>query len=164
MDQWALAWTEDPTWTPEEVERRVQIATNRQQRLQDPNFEVIMMLSEAVLRNHVGSSAVMRDQLARFVEISALPNVTVHVVPFRAANPVGPLIGSFTLLEFPALPATKFQEPPVVYVEGHVGALYLEQEADVRRYRTAVDRISRVASDSAQSKRLISDVAREHEG
>jgi hypothetical protein len=157
-----LAWAENPAWTPVEVERRVELASKRQQRLQDPDFTMTVFLSEAALRNQVGSDAVMEERLTRLVEMLALPNITIRVVPFKASNPVGPVVGSFVLLEFPLLPSTKLQEPPVVYVEGHVGDLYLEREGEITQYRGAVDRISRVALDPEKSRKLILEVAKEY--
>ncbi|KZM73213.1 hypothetical protein AWN90_31530 [Nocardia terpenica] len=155
-----IAWTENPAWSHDEVERRVQIATNRQQRLQDPDFHLNVMLHESVLHNLVGSDAVMEEQLTKLLEFSDLPNITIRIVPFRAANPLGLLAGSFTLLEFPFLPSTKL--PSVVYVEGHRGALYLEEEADLDQYRDDVKRIGQVALDPIQSRALIVEAIEEY--
>ncbi|MBO0852550.1 MAG: helix-turn-helix domain-containing protein [Nocardia sp.] len=157
-----LAWTEDPTWTHDEVERRIGVATNRQERLQDPEFKMNVLLSESVLRTQVGSAAVMEGQLTRLTELSNLPNVTIRVVPFNAARPIGPLVGSFTILEFPQLPATKLQEPPVVYVEGYVGDLYLEREAEVQQFQDAASQIGRVALKPSETRQLVVKVAKEH--
>ncbi|ATL69051.1 DUF5753 domain-containing protein [Nocardia terpenica] len=157
-----LAWAENPTWTPEEVDRRMQVATNRQQRLQDPDFRLDVFLTSAVLENWVGSDAVMREQLLRLVEISKLPNVSIRVVPRRALDPIGPLVSSFSLLEFPALPSSKLQEPPVVYVEGYVGDLYVEGTDEIAQYRSAVDRIGRVALDLVRSREAILKAAEEY--
>ncbi|MBF6332915.1 helix-turn-helix domain-containing protein [Nocardia transvalensis] len=159
-----LAWTENPTWTHDEVERRVQVATNRQQRLQDSKFRLIVLLSEAVLYNQVGSDAVMEEQLTQLASLSELSNITIGIVPFKATNPIGPIVSSCTLLEFPILASTKSEEPPVVYVEGYVGDLYLESEGDVKQYRDALGRIGQVALDPTQSRQRILAVAEEYRG
>lgn len=157
-----LAWTENPTWTHDEVERRVAVATNRQERLQDPEFQMDVLLSEAVLRTQVGSDAVMEDQLTRLAELSEFPNITIRVVPFKASRPIGSLVGSFTILEFPPLPTSKLQEPPVVYVEGYAGVLYLEREAEIEQYRDATNQIGRVALEPSETKHLVVEVAKEY--
>jgi hypothetical protein len=46
------------------------------------------VLWEPVLHHQIGSSAVMRDQLARLVDMSRRPSVTIHVLPSSlGANP-----------------------------------------------------------------------------
>ena len=43
--------------------------------------DVTMVLWEPVLRNLIGSPAIMRDQLARLLELSRSPHVHIHVLP-----------------------------------------------------------------------------------
>jgi DNA-binding XRE family transcriptional regulator len=157
-----LAWAENPTWTYDEVERLVKLASERQRRLHDPEVRIIVLLHEAALRSLVGSVAVMAEQLFRLAALSEYPNITILVVPFNASNQLGLLAGSFVLLDFPALPATKLQEPSVVYVEGFVGSLYLERETEVEQYRHAAEQIRSVALDAIQSRELILEIAREY--
>lgn len=157
-----VAWTENPTWTHDEVERRVELTLKRQRRLQDPKFRIIILLYEAVLHGQVGSVAVMYEQLMRLIEVSDYPNVTIRIIPFKASNLFGPLVGQYSLLDFPTLPATKLPEPSVVYVEGYVGDLYLERAAEVQQYRHVTEQLCRVALDETQSRRLILEVAEEY--
>lgn len=157
-----VAWTENPTWTHDEVERRVELAAKRQRRLQDPKAQILVLLHEVVLRNQIGSIAVMEEQLRRLATLSEYPNITIQVVPFKASNHFGMLAGPFVLLDFPVLPATKLQEPSVVFVEGFVGSLYLERESEVDQYRRAAQQIRRVALDPIQSRDLILEIAREY--
>jgi DNA-binding XRE family transcriptional regulator len=157
-----LAWAENPSWTHDEVERRVAVATKRQERLADPKLEVHVLLSEAALRNQVGGDSVMDEQLTRLLAIGQLPNVTLQVVPFKASSPIGPLISSFVLLEFPVLPATKIQEPPVVYIDGHVGGLYLERDTEVGQYREDIGRIASVALDTTETGHTVGEIKKEY--
>jgi len=157
-----LAWTENPTWTHDEVERLVELTAKRQRRLQDPKVRIVVLLHEAALRSQIGSGAVMEEQLIRLAALSEHPNITILVVPFNASNQLGTLAGTFVLLDFPSLPATKLHEPSVVYVEGFVGCLYLERETEVEQYRHAAEQIRRVALDEIQSRELILEVAREY--
>jgi transcriptional regulator with XRE-family HTH domain len=157
----ALAWTEHPTKTHDEVERLVELASRRQRRLQDPRVTIAVLIFEAALRSQVGSVAVMEEQLLRLAALSEYPNITIQVVPYKASNHLGSLVGKFVLLDFPPLPATKLQEPSVVYVEGFAGSLYLERESEVEQYRQAGEQIRRVALNPIQSRELILETARE---
>ncbi|MBF6136944.1 helix-turn-helix domain-containing protein [Nocardia otitidiscaviarum] len=159
----ALAWSEIPPLSPEAVESRIEVATRRQTRLDDSDFQMDVLLSEAVLRDRVGGPAVMARQLRHLVRLSDITNVSIQVVPFTARHHLGVLVGSFILLEFPVLPQSKLTEPPIVYVEEYAGDLYLERDSEVRRYRDALRELRQVALTKAQSGQLIRDAAREHE-
>nr|WP_276514813.1 helix-turn-helix transcriptional regulator [Nocardia transvalensis] len=158
----ALAWAESPTAPPEQIEKRIEWATRRQSLLENKRLEIDVILSEAVIRNQIGGAAVMHEQLQHLVNVMALPNVSIRVVTFDKPSHLGLLSGSFVLLEFPPLPQSKMMEPPVVYVEEYAGDLFLEREADVQRYRNALQDISRVALDQSKTRRLILDVAKEY--
>ncbi|RDI64144.1 hypothetical protein DFR76_109486 [Nocardia pseudobrasiliensis] len=134
----------------------------RQERLTDPNFEFEAIVSEASLRQVIGNRSIMADQLRHLVEIGDRPNVTIRVAPFAIANAIGPVAGSFVWLDFFELRSTKLQEPPVVYVEGFVGDLYLERKVELTQYRDALTRIRRIALDANESRNLILAIAREH--
>ena len=151
----ANAWAEGPTRDHDAIEGLVRLATNRQARLSDPNFEFEVLLSEAILHHQVGSRAVMIEQFERLLEVMQLPNVTIRIIPFAASSTLGLIVGPFVLMEFAPLPTTKIIEPPVVFVEGYAGALYLELEADVQLYRGAVTELRRVALGETETRDLI---------
>ncbi|MFI6774616.1 helix-turn-helix domain-containing protein [Nocardia sp. NPDC050412] len=158
----AIAWAESPELPTEQIERRIEWLIRRQRRLEDPSLTVEVLLSEAVLREEVGGPAVLAEQLHRLAEVGALPNVSIRVVPFNARNHLGVLVGSCFLMEFPPLPQSKLVEPPIVYVEGYAGDLYLEREEEVGHYRTALAEIGRVALDESESRRKILAIAKEY--
>jgi hypothetical protein len=50
--------------------------------------DITVVLWEPVLHHQIGSRAVMRDQLARLIDLSSRPAVTIHVLPSsQGANP-----------------------------------------------------------------------------
>ncbi|MBF6332033.1 helix-turn-helix domain-containing protein [Nocardia transvalensis] len=157
-----LAWARNPQWTPEEVERRVELAAFRQERLADPRFKFDAFLSEMILRQQTGGPGVMEDQLRHLLEVGELRNVSIRIVPFSATNPIALLANSFVYLEFGPLPSSKLIEPPVAFVEGHTGCLYLEKENELAMYQDAIVRIRRVALEPSASRNLILAVAREY--
>ncbi|BAW07670.1 XRE family transcriptional regulator [Nocardia seriolae] len=159
----AIAWTESPDMPTDQVEKRVQMAVRRQTRLADRDFALDVIVSKTVLLEEIGGRAVMAEQLRRLVEISRQPNVSIRVEPFDAPRHLGSRIGSFAMLEFPKLAATQQTEPPVIYIEGYTGDLYLEQETDVTQYRDAFAEIGRVALNRDTTRQLLLSIAKEYE-
>ncbi|MGW5754233.1 helix-turn-helix domain-containing protein [Nocardia rhamnosiphila] len=156
-----MIWTESPQLAPDDVERRIAVSEQRLKNLRDSKFELNALLSEAVLRHGVGGSAVMPRQLNHLLALGEAANINVRVVPFRARSLVGLLVRSFVFLEFEALPNTRLMDPPVVYVEGFTGSLYLERQEEVVQYRAAAEAIERVALSEQETRALIAKVAEE---
>ncbi|MFD6354200.1 helix-turn-helix domain-containing protein [Nocardia tengchongensis] len=143
------------------IERRLEFAARRQTRLDAHDFWLDVLLSEAVLRHHPGGPAVMAEQLRRLVEESDRANISLRVIPFSATVNSGLVFQSFALLEFPPL-AGRLVEPPVVYVEGYEGALYLEQSDVIVRHRRAIASLERVALTETASRDLVCRIAKEY--
>lgn len=138
----------------EATDRLVELRMRRQRRLyadEDP-LVVRMVLDEAVLYRSVGGPQVMRSQLSRLLADAHRPNITVRVLPFsigahRAVS------GSFVVLAF-----ADTDDNDLVYIEGHVGDLYLEKEHDVRVYEELFEVLEGRSLTVDQSARLIADV------
>ncbi|EHK87912.1 Helix-turn-helix protein [Saccharomonospora azurea SZMC 14600] len=138
-----------------EIERRVAARMARQRLLRDPNPpEYWAIIDEAVLHRMVGDDEVMAQQFTQLCEIARLPHVTVQVVPFGAGAHPG-MEGPFLILGFPE-PA----DPDVVYVDSTSSGLYLELEADVRRYALMFDHLRAAALKPDDSVDAIADAAR----
>lgn len=160
----ALIWVEQPTIATSEVDLRLELTARRRERLTsriDPPT-LCVILNEAALRHAIGGPAVMAAQLNQLAEIGKRPNVQVRVVPIDARTHPGLFVGSFTILEFPPHKTTHLTEPPVVYVEGYVGDLYLEKDVEVEQYRRAFADIERVALSVEQSCALFLEIAKEY--
>jgi transcriptional regulator with XRE-family HTH domain len=139
---------------PGEVERRVQVKMNRQRVLARENpAQLSVVLDEAAVLRAVGSTDVMREQLAHLAAMAARPAITVLVLPLSAgAHPAS--TGEFTILAFPDLIA-----PDVVYLENMTSDLYVESEGDVYRYGMAFDRLRELALPPQKSAQLITERA-----
>jgi transcriptional regulator with XRE-family HTH domain len=136
-----------------EIDRLVDLRMERQKILrQEGPPGVWVVLSESVLRAHVGGPAVMRAQLERLAEVAGRPNITLQVLPLTTAAHVQP-ISPFTVLEFPDA-----ADPAVVYLEHLTGSLFLDNEDEVRRYRVIFDHLRAEALDTGQSAGLIARV------
>jgi transcriptional regulator with XRE-family HTH domain len=155
----------DPAVNDAELERRVQVRVARQALLtratRPPVLEVV--LNEAVLRRPVGGASVLASQLERLMEVSALPNVSLRVMPFAAGLHVGMVSGPFVTLRFPVNAEGRETEPPTVYVDGFTGALYLDKPAEIERYDTAFREIWKSALGESATLDLIQTTARELE-
>lgn len=157
----ALMWAENPDMPPEEVERVLDLVIKRQDLLTNREFRFEAILAESVLRFAVGGPGVVADQLRHLVELLEMPNVSIQIVPFAAESPVGLLTRSFVMFAFPPLPASKLIEPPVVYMEGFVGDLYLERDVEVAQYGTAARKLRHVALPHAASRDLVLSTMKE---
>ena len=137
-----------------EIDRQVALRMKRQQILsQDVPPDIWVVLSESVLRVHVGGPAIMRAQLRQLADVAERPNVTLQVLSFATVAHVHP-VSPFTMLEF-----ADSADPAVVYLEHLTGSLFLENEDEVRRYRVIFDHLRDESLSTGQSADLIAQVA-----
>jgi hypothetical protein len=100
----------------------------------------------------------MRAQLTHLREAAEQPDITLQVIPFDVgAHPGMP--GSFIYMEF-GDPA----DPELVYVDTLAGDLFLEADADVRRYAAMFDHLRATALSPANTMRMISTIIERLEG
>ncbi|MFI0775902.1 helix-turn-helix domain-containing protein [Streptomyces sp. NPDC021212] len=139
----------------EEVERLVDIRMKRQEILSRPKPPHLWaILDESVIRRAVGSREVMREQLDYLLRANESPDITLQVLPF-AKGAHSAAMGSFVVLggAEPSL--------DVVYVDIHVGSLFMEKDEELERYRLAFDYLRAQALDMASSSALIERVREE---
>ncbi len=145
-----------PLASQTEIDQRVQARLERQALLtQDEPIQLWAILDEAALHRQVGGTEVMRDQLRKLVTTAREPHVTVQVIPYSAGAHAG-MPGSFILLDFPN-PA----DPEIVYIDSMAGDLFLEAEADIRRYSLVFDNLRAVALSPDKSIILIENLAQD---
>jgi transcriptional regulator with XRE-family HTH domain len=140
---------------PSEVDRLVDIRMKRQEILSRPTPPHLWaVLDESVVRRVVGDRDVMREQLTHLLAANEAPNITLQVLPFsKGAHSAA--MGSFVILggSEPSL--------DVVYVDIHVGSLFMEKEEELARYRLAFDYLRAQALDMAASSALSERVCEE---
>jgi transcriptional regulator with XRE-family HTH domain len=146
-----------PAITPEDAERRLAARVARQQALfsRDSPPEIHVVVDEGVLHRLVGGPASLRAQIAALHEAAARPNIILQVFPFAAGANAG-MDGKFTLLAFP-----NGQDPPIAYVEGLMGDVYVEADDEVDRFSLAWTHLVTRALDPAESASMISAHAKE---
>lgn len=148
-----------PMASQTEIEQRVQARMERQELLRgEEPLELWAIADEAAIQRMVGGPQVMRTQLAHLREAPDQPNITLQVIPFDAgAHPGMP--GSFIYMEF-----GEPTDPELVYVDTLAGDLFLEADADVRRYAAMFDHLRATALSPANTTRMISTVIERLEG
>jgi transcriptional regulator with XRE-family HTH domain len=143
-----------PPFDDATIERRVEARIKRQALLtQDggPLFDCV--LDEGALRRPVGGPAVMRAQLEWIIERASLPKVTFQLIPLDTGAHPG-LDSTFVILGFKTPMVND-----VVYVEGQVGNIYLEDVADVERYRQVFSRLQSIALSPEDSIATVERIA-----
>ena len=146
-----------PEISTEDAERRVAARTARQEALfsRDDPPDIHVVLDEAVLHRQVGGPAVTRSQLAALTEAGARPNVILQVLPFTGGANAG-MDGKFALLAFPHP-----DDPPIAYVEGLMGDVYVEADEEVDRFSLAWTHLVTQALSPVDSAGMISTLAKE---
>jgi transcriptional regulator with XRE-family HTH domain len=145
-----------PRLSPEQIEMQIEAKLTRQRILTQDNLpRFTAVLDEAALHRVVGGRVVMAAQLAKILEISALPNITVQVLPYEVgAHPA--VESNFTLLELSS------STPDVVFVEGLIGSTYLERADDLERYRGIFDQLRNIALGPKDSRNFIAELLRSY--
>ncbi|WP_207550196.1 helix-turn-helix domain-containing protein [Thermostaphylospora chromogena] len=142
-----------PEASQEEIERRVHLRMQRQERLtKKDGLRLWAVIDEAALRRPIGGPEIMREQLQHLLEVAALPNITIQVMPFKFGMHAAEG-GAFSILRFP--------EPDlsdVVYVEQLWGALYLDKREDVDPYLTAMEQLCVESTTPGGTAELIGDL------
>jgi transcriptional regulator with XRE-family HTH domain len=117
---------------PEAADRHVKLRLQRQQTLfnRRPAPQVVTVLGEGAVTRPVGGEAVLKGQIEHLC---------------RAVGAHAAMAGAFRILDF-----DDAEDPDVVYLESHVGALYLEEEGEVEEYRRIFGLISRDAIPVAE--------------
>lgn len=151
----AVAMANRPNGNESELEKQLELRRERQQRVtreDPPHLHVV--LNEAVLLRLVGGPSIMKEQLEHLAQMAALPHVTLQVLLFNAgAHPA--MTSSFTMLGFDEEPRMNS-----VYLENGRGSLYLEKPADLDRYGTMFDQLTKLALSPQASRKTIATVAK----
>jgi hypothetical protein len=144
-----------PTIPPSVFERFLTVRMLRQERLiQEPVFQLSVVLDEAVLLRRVGDPALMRTQLERLADVADMPNVDLRVLPLNRETAL--LAGSFVIMSF-GFPTTPEAVGlgDVVSTENLNTELYVEGETDTYLYRLFFQAVAKASLPPAESRDLI---------
>jgi transcriptional regulator with XRE-family HTH domain len=153
----ALLGAGNPHAATEATERRVALRMRRQELLTRPSPpRVWIVMDETVLRWPVGGSEVMRAQIDHLIAVNSLPQVTLQIMPFKNGPHPAMRAGAFHLFRFRAR-----ELPDIVYLNGLVGAVYLDKDDDVLVYREALDRLGAQATPARKTEALLGAIRKE---
>lgn len=147
-----------PLLSPGQIGMQIEAKLTRQRILTrgDPPY-LKAILDEAALHRVTGGRQVMAAQLAKILDMTTQPNVTVQVLPYEVgAHPA--VESNFTILRLPD------PTPGVVFVEGLIGSTYLERDDDLRRYQLIFRKLESIALSPQGSIALIRKFLRDYEG
>ncbi|MFF8610612.1 helix-turn-helix domain-containing protein [Streptomyces sp. NPDC015346] len=140
----------------DEVELFVEARMARQVRLAGERpLRLWAVLHEGALRQTVGGTHVMREQLEHLLDMSRLPNVRVQVLPYIAGAHPG-MTSAFTIVSFAEPGALD-----VVQADTTSTKLWLESETDAAHHNVVFDRITRLGLAQQNSARLIDGIRKE---
>ncbi|MFD1151642.1 helix-turn-helix domain-containing protein [Saccharothrix hoggarensis] len=140
--------------TDDQVEDFVRTRMERQAVLTKKKpLKLWAVIEEASLHRQVGGADVMRSQLRHLLDAAKAPNITIQVIPFSSgAHPGMP--GQFVVMDFPDPLDTD-----LIYVDSQAGEIFLESDADIKRFRAAFDHLVAVAKSPDDSAALIAGIA-----
>ena len=131
-EEYALAvFSAEKVASDEDARRHVTLRVQRQRALfgRDPAPQLVTVLGESALTTPVGGAAVLKAQLEHLRTIAQADNIEIRVLPFSIGAHAA-MAGAFRILDF-----EDPEDPDIVYLESHVGALYLEEPEEVAEYR-----------------------------
>ncbi len=142
----------------EQIKSFVDLRLRRQEILRgDKAPQVVCVLDEGVLHRMIGGREVMASQLRRLIDLNDPPRLSIQVVPFRQGWHAG-LDGAFSIFSYPDP-----MDLDVVRLEYLDGALYLEEDSPVNRYKLAFDQVRSSALPSRESMALIAELVGRYE-
>ena len=151
----AVARQGRPEASSEDIEHRVRLRLQRQKMFTRPNAPRLWaVIDESVLHRPIGGRQVLHAQLEHLLDITALPTVTLQVLPFELDRSAAE--GAFTILRFAAP-----EIPDIVYLEHLCGALYLDKPEDVEVYTKASHRLAVDAQTPEQTRQTLKSLLNE---
>jgi transcriptional regulator with XRE-family HTH domain len=146
-----------PHASTEDVDRLVAVRMQRQSLLTRADPPLLwVVLDETVLRRPVGTPDVMREQISRLMEMVALPNVTLQIMPF-AAGPHPAMYGPFYIFRFEGS-----ELPNIVYTESLTGAVYVDERDDVSAHLEALDRMCAQSAPAPSTEAILGVIRKEN--
>lgn len=146
LESYARALVESgiPQLSKREVEDRVQVRLRRQEVLRKPDpLHLTLVLQESVLRQRVGGTEIMRDQLRHLAESAQRPNVELRILLDEHTSPIGSF-HHFVVIYLES------DVPDTVYVEDFAGGRF-ERAGSIRPYLEAFNTLRHLALDPDES-------------
>ncbi len=150
----AAQYSLDDRWSAKDVQRRVAVRMQRQQRLVgDDPIQLTCVVSEAALVRCARHRSVAAGQLAHLMDRAQWPNVELRILPFDVGLHVGGA-GPFWLLSFPDRLLAD-----AAYQEYAVGGDVIDDQSVVSRLDRLFGKLRSQALGNDESLALITELA-----
>lgn len=137
-----------------DIDRYLELRMRRQKRLSE-GLRLTAILGEAAIRQQIGGTGILREQLRHITRVVREHDVTVQVVPFTA-DAHAALGDSFVIIQWP-----DETDPEAVYVDGVTSWTVHERSGVIRSYLHAVASVQSQALAPRESLDLIHDVIKD---
>ncbi|MFC7329555.1 helix-turn-helix domain-containing protein [Marinactinospora rubrisoli] len=139
-----------PDESADVIDQRVEVRMQRQKRwasAESPKLWAIV--GETVIRQRVGGTRVMAEQLTRMIELADSPKLHLQVIPYS--------VGGHAALEASAFQILRLDEIDlsVIYLESRRSSLYLEEQADIDDYQNVFDHLRTAGLGTVQTRELL---------
>lgn len=139
----------------EDRDVRVEMRMARRETLRSGR-EFMAIIAERVLREAMGSRALILEQVRHLTDLAEWPGVTIRIIPASVQTWTLAHNGSFVLFEFP-------KATPTIHLEHYRGPTFLHDSQDVEAYREALGSLIETTLSSEQSLALMADIAEQLE-
>lgn len=135
----------------EQRDVRIEMRMARREVLRS-SAEVRAIIAERVLREPMGDTEVMREQVAHLIDVAEWPGVAVQVIPA--------CVGGWTLAHNGACVVFEFGKttPATVHLEHYKGPMFLHAHGEVEAYQTELGRLTETAMNTTDSVALMADI------
>ena len=132
---------------------RLDVRLRRQQEILNKTRppRITAIIDEAVLHRIAHARKRAPEQLSHLMSLSAVPHITIQVLPFSAGPP--PVVAPFTIVQFPDP-----EDADVMYVESAASDEVIDRPEEVRPYLDVFRELRDKALDPAESLAMIQDI------
>lgn len=143
-----------PALPPPEIEHRISLRIKRQAILyRDNPTAYSAIIHEAALRMQFGGPSATRAQLRHILEMGERPDIAIRAIPFTAGAYPGP--GQTVCYAHGPVP-----QLDTVQLDQFHGAVFLDAEAQLSKYRTLLEQVEALALKTEDSRDFIHAIAR----
>lgn len=135
--------------TPNDLDEAVAVRIERQKVVHRGGKRFGVLLEEQALRTWFGNADVQAGQLGRLLEVMAMPNVSVGIIPLMAQRPAVPSTGFWIL------------DDQLVALETPTASIEVTQPQEMRLYIRMFDVLAAIAIYGKQARALILGILEE---
>ncbi|MGP3914275.1 helix-turn-helix domain-containing protein [Nonomuraea sp. 10N515B] len=133
----------------DQIEQRVAARMRRQVILD--RVALCAVIDEAAIRKRVGGQEVMAEQLRHLLDLSAMPNIAVRILPDEVG--AHPAMGeAFTLLDFA-------EDPSLLFLETAAESMFRDEPERVAAYVAIYDQLKAVSLSLEESQARLAKLA-----